>query len=376
MILWKKRKKKLNYNMSLFIVLVSFLALVVLHELGHYLFAKKYGVKVEEFGIGLPPRLIGKKFGETIYSINLLPLGAFVRLEGEEHTVPGPRSFSTKPIWQRAVIVAAGIVAFWLVAVVIFAGLGMTTGIPTGIGDEEVEGVVYPKVLVLNVANDSPAQEAGIQLGDNILRMEEKSTQAFIEPTKVKEIQEFSNAYGGKEIVIALERGGERKEVILTPRLAPPDKQGAMGVALVRTGFVKYAWWEALWRAVERTAMITYEIVANLAGLLFNLVSGKGVPAGVEVMGPVGIVHLLTNSFSLGFAHFLSFFAVLAVYLAIFNALPIPVVDGGKLLFLGIEAIRKKPISQAWEQRMGTVVFALLITLMIWVTFKDIVRIF
>ena len=171
--------------MTLIIVLISFLVLIILHELGHYLFAKKFGVKVEEFGIGLPPRLIGKKFGETIYSINLLPLGAFVRLEGEEKVVPGPRSFSAKPIWQRMVIVAAGVVAFWIVAVLIFTGLGMTSGIPTGIGDEETQGITNPKVQILAVAKDSPAHQAGIELGDSILKMEGRNSGVFIEPTKV-----------------------------------------------------------------------------------------------------------------------------------------------------------------------------------------------
>jgi len=362
--------------MTVIIVVASFLALIILHELGHYLFARKYGVKVEEFGIGLPPRLIGKKIGETIYSLNLLPLGAFVRLEGEEQAAGGPRSFSAKPIWQRMVIVAAGVVAFWLVAVLIFTGLGMTTGIPTGIGDEDIQGVVNPKVRILSIAKDSPAEIAGIELGDNILRMEQKDSGVFIEPTKVLEIQSFTDGSEGREIILTLGRGEETREVTLVPRVQPPAGEGAMGVALVRTGFVKYVWWEAPFRAIERTAALTYDIVRNLLGLLINLVSGKGVPAGVEFMGPVGIVHLLTNSLSLGIAHFLSFFAVLAVYLAIFNALPIPVVDGGKLLFLGIEAIRKKPVSQVWERRVGAVVFALLITLMIWVTVKDVIRIF
>ena len=362
--------------MNLIIVLLSFLALVILHELGHYLFAKKFGVKVEEFGIGLPPRLIGKKIGETIYSLNLIPIGAFVRLEGEEKTVPGPRSFTTKPIWQRMVIVAAGVVAFWLVAVAIFTGLGVTTGIPTGIGDQEIQGVVNPKVQILGVAKDSPAQIAGIELGDIILKMEERNSGIVIEPTKVKEIQSFTDSSEGKEIILTLQRGEETREVALMPRVEPPAGEGAMGIALVRTGLVKYALWEAPFRAIERTAALTYEIVRNLAGLVVNLVSGRGVPAGVEFMGPVGIVDLLNNSLSLGIAHFLSFFAVLAVYLAIFNALPIPVVDGGKLLFLGIEAIRKKPVSEVWERRVGAVVFALLITLMIWVTIKDITRIF
>ncbi|MDP2735032.1 MAG: site-2 protease family protein, partial [bacterium] len=173
--------------MALFVVIISFLVLIVLHELGHYLFARKYGVKVEEFGIGLPPRIVGKKMGETVYSLNLLPLGAFVRLEGEEGVVPGPRSFSSKSLWQRAVIVAAGVVAFWLVAALIFTGLGMTTGVPTGIGDEQVAGVLNPKVQILSVAPDSPAKEAGIEVGDIILSMEEKGSQALLEPTTVRE---------------------------------------------------------------------------------------------------------------------------------------------------------------------------------------------
>ena len=362
--------------MTLIIVLISFLVLIILHELGHYLFAKKFGVKVEEFGIGLPPRLIGKKFGETIYSINLLPLGAFVRLEGEEKVVPGARSFSAKPIWQRMVIVAAGVVAFWIVAVLIFTGLGMTSGIPTGIGDEETQGITNPKVQILAVAKDSPAHQAGIELGDSILKMEGRNSGVFIEPTKVGEIQSFTDSIKGEEIILTFQRGVEVQQVTLTPRIDPPSGEGAMGVALVRTAFVKYTWWKAPFQAVLRTGKLTFEIVKNLAGLVVNLVSGKGVPQGVEFMGPVGIVHLLTNSLSLGIAHFLSFFAVLAVYLAIFNALPIPVVDGGKLLFLGIEAIRKKPVSEVWEHRVGAVVFALLITMMIWVTIKDVIRIF
>tara|TARA_Y100000310_G_scaffold316321_2_gene367891 strand:+ start:383 stop:1471 length:1089 start_codon:yes stop_codon:yes gene_type:complete len=361
--------------MTLIIVIISFLVLIVLHELGHYVFARKYGVKVEEFGIGLPPRLIGKKVGETLYSLNLLPLGAFVRLQGEEQATPGPRSFSSKPIWQRMIIVAAGVVAFWLVAAIIFTGLGATSGIPTGVADEEVQGVVNPQVQILGVAKDSPAQIAGIELGDSILKIAQQDSGVFIEPTKVKEIQEFTDTHKGREIVLTLEQGEETREVVLVPRNDPPAGEGAMGVALVRTAFVKYTWWQSPLQGIVRTYQLTVEIVKNLGGLLFNLVSGQGIPTGVEIMGPVGIVQLLTNSFSLGMAHFLSFFAVLAVYLAIFNALPIPVVDGGKLLFLGIEALRKKPVSELWEKRVSAVVFALLITLMIWVTIKDIVRI-
>src|SRR3989338_2290143 len=130
--------------MLFLIAFLSLIGLVVLHELGHFLAAKKFGVKVEEFGIGLPPRLFGKKVGETLYSLNLLPLGAFVRLTGEEGQNSDPRSFGAKPLAQRALIIGAGVVAFWIISFFIFAILGVTTGIPTGVSDETAEGVVNP----------------------------------------------------------------------------------------------------------------------------------------------------------------------------------------------------------------------------------------
>lgn len=356
--------------MLFLIVFFSFLCLIVLHELGHYLFAKKFGVKVEEFGIGLPPRVWGRKIGETVYSLNLLPLGAFVRLEGEEHAVPGPRSFSGKPMWQRAVIVAAGVVAFWAVAAVIFTLLGMTSGIPTGISDQETEGVTNPQVRILGVSKDSPAKEAGIALGDVVLALAHGKT--ALSPTTIREIQQFTSDYPDKEISVTLLRGNETVETSLTARANPPEGQGPLGVALVRTAFVHYPWYMAPAKAIQKTFELSSEIVRSLGGLAASLFAGKGVPEGVEIAGPVGILHLLTSSLSLGVPHFLSFFAVLALYLAIFNALPLPVVDGGKLLFLGIEAVRRKPLPAVFEKNLSAVFFVLLISLMIWVTIKDI----
>tara|TARA_Y100000310_G_scaffold320247_1_gene376490 strand:- start:5222 stop:6310 length:1089 start_codon:yes stop_codon:yes gene_type:complete len=362
--------------MSFLIVFISFLLLIVLHELGHFLFAKKFGVKVEEFGIGLPPRLIGKKIGETIYSFNLLPLGAFVRLQGEEEATSGPRSFNQKPLWQRATIIVAGVVAFWIVAALIFIGLAATTGIPSGISDETTQGIVNSQVRIIAVAPDSPAKEAGVALGDTIMRIQDPISASQIEPTTITQVQEFTRDYLGQELLLTLQRGAEISEVNVVARIDPPSEQGPLGVALVRTGMVKYVWYEAPFQGIAHTWKVTHGIVRGLGGFVVQLVQGKGIPEGVEVMGPVGILHLLSNSFSLGIAQFLSFFAILSVYLAIFNALPIPVVDGGKLLFLGIEAIRKKPFPELWEKRISAAFFALLITLMIWITIKDVIRIF
>ncbi|MDO8474423.1 MAG: site-2 protease family protein [bacterium] len=351
--------------MLFLIAFFSLIGLVVLHELGHFLAAKKFGVRVEEFGIGLPPRIFGKKIGETLYSLNLLPLGAFVRLTGEEGQSSDPRSFGSKSLLSRAIIIGAGVIAFWIISFFIFAGLALTTGIPAGVSDETTEGVLNPHVRVLGIAPGSPAKEAGLQAGDTVQDFE-----------KVGEFQSFINQHKGEEIVLSIVRAGQNLSIPVTPRLEPPAGEGPLGIQLVRTGNMQYPWYEAPVVAFQKTAEITRDIVQGLLGTLAGVFSGKGLPEGVGVVGPIGIVDLLRNSFAFGISHFLSFLATLSIYLAIFNALPIPAVDGGRLFFLGIEAVRKKPMGTNIEQRINGVFFMLLITFMIWVTIKDITRLF
>lgn len=352
-------------SMLFLIAFFSLIGLVVLHELGHFLAAKKFGVKVEEFGIGLPPRLFGKKMGETLYSLNLLPLGAFVRLYGEEGESSDPRSFAAKSLLQRALIVGAGVIAFWVISFFIFAGLAFTTGIPAGVSDEATEGVLDPRVKVLAIAPDSPAKTAGLLSGDTVQDFE-----------KVGEFQLFINQHKGKEIVLNIVRAKQVLSIPVTPRAEPPAGEGPLGIQLVRTGNLQYSWYEAPVAAFEKTIGLTLDIVQGLLGTVAGLLGGNGLPEGVGVVGPIGIVDLLRNSFAFGMSHFLSFLATLSIYLAIFNALPIPAVDGGRLLFLALEGIRKKTLGERVEQRVNTFFFVLLITFMIWVTIKDITRLF
>jgi len=347
------------------IAFFSLIGLVVLHELGHFLAAKKFGVKVEEFGIGLPPRLFGKRIGETLYSLNLLPLGAFVKLTGEEGQSSDPRSFGAKSLLQRAIIVGAGVVAFWVISFFIFAGLVLTTGIPASVSDEATEGVLNPHVRVLAIAPGSPAKTAGLLAGDTVQDFE-----------KIGEFQLFINQHEGKEVVLSIVRAGQVLSIPVTPRIEPPGGEGPLGIQLVRTGNMQYPWYEAPVVAFQKTAGVTRDIVQGLLGTLATIFSGKGLPEGVGVVGPIGIVDLLRNSFAFGISHFLSFLATLSIYLAIFNALPIPAVDGGRLMFLGLEGLRRKTLGQYTEQRINAVFFVLLITFMIWVTIKDIARLF
>lgn len=347
------------------VIVISLLALVALHELGHFFAAKKFGVKVEEFGIGIPPRIAGKKIGETIYSINLLPLGAFVRLLGEEKSAEDPRSYSSKPLWQRMVIVGAGVCAFWIVSVILFSALGASSGIPMAVGDETAMNISNPRVQITGVASGSPAKEAGLQFGDSI--------QNF---NTVSQFQEFVNQHKGKEMSLQIQRKDALLDVAVTPRENPPEGEGPLGVGLARTALVKHPWYKAPVEGLVLTSQLTVQIVAELGRVVGSFVGGQGLPPGVQLTGPVGIVQLLSNSLGAGIPSFVSFLSLLSIYLAIFNLLPIPATDGGKLLFLGLESIRRKPLPEKFEKGITAVSFGLLIALLLWVTAKDLSRIF
>lgn len=361
---------------TVFFVILSLLILIILHELGHFLAAKRFGVKVEEFGVFLPPRLFGKKIGETIYSLNLIPLGAFVRVfgeEGKERDLHDIRSFTSKPIWQRAWIVASGVISFWLVATVLFAFV-MWLGVPGAVSDQDNGSLLEPRVQIIAVALDSPASQAGLRIGDTIREFQISDLKFQID--KVVEVQELTEQYKREAITLTIERGKDVFEVSLVPRVDPPEGEGAIGVALVRTALQKYPWYEAPFRGIEATLRTTGNIIAGLARFLGNLLSGRGMLPGADVMGPVGIVALMTQFAQLGLVSYLQFIAIISIYLAIFNALPIPALDGGKLLFLGIEKLKGRPLNHKLEQRVTVFFFSALLLLIILVTIRDIARLF
>lgn len=356
---------------TILIAFFSLIALIVLHELGHFLLAKKFGVKVEEFGLGYPPRIFGKKIGETVYSLNLLPFGAFVRIKGEDKRIEDSRSFSQKPIWQRSLIILGGVISFWIVSAILLS-LVMNLGFPVVIGDEENHNLENPRVQIISIAPGSPAEKAGLKPGDAIKQLSVFDYQLTTD--KIRKIQEFTEKNLGKEVTLTIQRGKEVFDVKLTPRVSPPEGEGAMGVGLVRTATKSYRWYQAPIRGVMACGSLTVNVVKGWGIALGNIIRGR--PSGAQLMGPVGIFSLISQVSQLGVNYFLQFIAIISVYLALFNILPIPALDGGKLLFLGIEKVRKRPVSQKVEQSLTTFFFALLIALIIWVTIKDIIRIF
>ncbi|MDO8435782.1 MAG: M50 family metallopeptidase [bacterium] len=355
---------------TIIIAFISLMGLIVIHELGHFFVAKKFGVRVDEFGIGYPPRLYGKKIGETIYSLNLLPFGAFVRIAGETENIDDARSFSAKPIWQRALIIVAGVVSFWLTAAFLFS-IVFSFGTRIAVGDNE-QNLENPKVQILAVGPNSPAATAGLKPGDAILKAKSPNSTVLI--GKVKEVQELTAEYNGQEIILTIQRGKDVFDIKITPRANPPLGEGPLGIALVRTALKSYPWYKSPFEGIRATINMTTAVVQGYGQMIKNIISKK--PAGVELVGPVGTFRLLAEAGKLGASNFLQFIGMIAIYIALFNILPIPAVDGGKLFFLAIEAIRRKPISEKIEQSVTTVFFMLLLALMVLVTIKDVMKLF
>lgn len=362
--------------LNIFIAFFSIISLMVFHEFGHFIVAKKFGVKVEEFGIGYPPRLFGKKIGETLYSINLLPFGAMVKIpgtDGDDETVEDCQSYNKKPIWQRSLILFGGVVSFWIIAVILLS-IVFGLGTPQAISDEEAGSLTNPKVQIISVAPGSPAEKTGIRVGDIIKQLTINNQQLII--NKVMEVQEFTEKYKGQEVILTVERGKEVLAMSLVPRVSPPEGEGLMGVALVRVAEKSYPWWQAPLKGIQATADITGAVFAGWGKVLGNLIKEKELPKGVQFMGPIGIGSMIVQAAQVGINYFLQFIAIIAIHLAIFNLLPIPALDGGKLLFLGIEKIKGSPINRKIEQNITGLIFTLLVALMIFVTIKDISRLF
>jgi len=353
------------------IFIFSLLILITLHEFGHFIFAKKFGVKVEEFGVGLPPRIFGKKIGETVYSLNLLPLGGFVKIYGEEERIDDPRSFNKKPIWQRASILVAGCLSFWIISAILLSVV-MNLGVPRAVSDDFNEGLLSPRVQIIAVVSGSPAEAAGLRTGDTIKELIIDGSKFEIQ--KVKEVIDLTQSNKGKEVILTIERGKGVFKTNLTPRISPPEGEGPMGLALTRTVIESFPWYQAPFRGISATGNLTVLVIQGWLGALKNLF--QGLPIRVEVMGPIRATKEAAQIGALGVNYFLQFIAMVAVSLGLFNLLPIPALDGGRLLFLVIEKIKKEPIPQRLEQKINSFFFILLIVLIIWVSAKEIISLF
>ena len=337
------------------IFVIIFLSILILvHELGHFLVAKKFGLFVEEFGFGLPPKIWSKKIGETIYSINALPFGGFVKIFGEDgnelEKLPESerkKNFVSLKIWQRALIISAGVlfnfVLGWMVISLVFA-----------IGTPQA-------VVITEVRKNSPAAEINLQAGDKIIGF--ANTNEFIK---------YINENRGKEVSLNIERNKEKINFNVVSRVNPPKGEGSLGVGLVDAGLPKKNPIASVWEGFKTSIELVKNIFLALVNLAIKAVIGKA--SFEQIAGPVGIVKLTSQAGSLGFVYLLQLLAMISLNLAVLNIFPFPALDGGRLIFLAIEKIKGSPLNPKTERIINTAGFAFLILLMIVITIKDIIK--
>jgi len=358
--------------MSLLIFIIVLILVLSIHELGHFILAKIFGVRVDEFGIGYPPRIWGKKIKNTIYSINWLPFGAFVKILGEDgDSKDNPDSFANQKPWKRFLVLSGGIIVNLLCGMLLL-GVGYAVGLPVLINEDEVGQVENPGLSILSISNDSPAEASGLKAGDIILSV--KVGEESIKDLNPTIFSEFIKSHLGKEINLSVKTADGIMEKVAVARENPPEGEGALGVSIGQIGFVKYGFFKPYlpnrnngFRVFINTFITAYYLIKGLLGIG---------PSIGELVGPIGIASLGSQSVKLGLGYLLQFLASISINLAAVNAIPLPALDGGRILFVLIEKIKGKPVKAQTENIVHTTGFALLIVLSIYIAVKDVIRLF
>lgn len=363
--------------MAILIFILILVALILVHEFGHFAVAKLSKIKVEEFGIFFPPRLFSIKKGETTYTFNSLPFGGFVRIFGENHNenAGDPRSFASKPRYIQAAVVVAGIVMNLLFAWFALSA-GYMSGLPASVEQDKYGRIRDVEVTVVGVVPGSPAAQVGllpndaikvVQTGSSELRVETLSTNR-----QAQAVQNFITDHQEESLVLMVVREGEEQVFLAKAAEGIVEGRKALGVQLDDIGVLQLPPHLAL---IEGGHLAYYMTVATAQGLFgFFSQIARGVADFSTVAGPIGIVNIGASAVEGGFAAAVMLTSLISINLAIINLLPIPGLDGGRLLIIAIEGVIRRPVSRKLTVALTVVGFALLITLMIAVSISDIAR--
>lgn len=348
--------------MTILIVIIGLSLLILGHEAGHFFAAKRFGLKVDEFGFGFPPRMFARKRGETEYSVNWLPFGGFVKIAGENDRMSGEvgklmdltepekkRIFLFQPAWKRSVIILAGIFVNFVIGWILFSAVAMI-GTPSAL-------------IISTVQPGSPAEVAGIKSNDVIKNY--KNADSFIA---------FVNENRGKEISFLVLRGSEEVAVKATPREKVVEGEGGLGVGLAPAGAEPEGFFGSMVFGFEQTIYVTKGTFAGFYIMLKGLVTTGKVPA--DIAGPVGIFSVANEVGKIGYAYLINLIALISVNLAVLNLIPFPALDGGRFLMILVEKFKGSPVPVKVEGIINGVGFALLLLLMVVVTARDVVRLF
>lgn len=362
--------------MSVIIFFLVLFVLILVHEWGHFIAAKKTGMRVDEFGIGFPPKLFGIKKGETEYTFNSLPIGGFVKIFGENPDSINesdkndlPRAFGSRPLWAQAVVLVAGVTMNVIFAWFLFF-VTFIIGVPTMVDEKTAtsEASLYISGVLPNgpLSGKIPAGSQVISLvsqGDELRKLS---------PTS---FSEFIQAHSNQTIDISYRHNKEEATITVSPvvgLIPTAEEKAAVGVSLAMVEIQSMS----VFKAVSAAATATYSGLINITVGLFTLLaqSIQGTADFSQVAGPIGIVGLVGDAAAFGVSALLTFTAMISLNLAVINMLPIPALDGGRLLFVAIEAVIRRPINPIWMGRVNLVGFALLMLLMVVVTYNDIAR--
>ena len=336
--------------MRILLAVVLFLLLIVFHEFGHFIVAKKSGIKVNEFAVGMGPLIYSKEKGETTYSFRLVPIGGYCAMEGEDDESNDPRSFDNAPAFKRFLTILAGPEANLIIAVLVFTIVGGISGVVT--------------TEVSDFIEDSPAKIAGIEKGDDILKINDEEISDFTEISKV--VSDFyKDKNFEKEINVEVKRDGDVLDFEFKPKVEAENVYIGIIPARRTPGF-----FEAIALGFKETGR-NIKMIFTILGRLFT-----GKLALGALSGPVGVLKELGNQAQSGLANLLYFLAYISVNLAVFNLLPIPALDGSKLLTSAIEMITGKKINKKLEEKITMIGFFILLGLILVVSIKDIINLF
>lgn len=333
--------------MAIFLAIVVFSVIIIVHELGHFLAARAVGIEVEEFSLGFGPRLLSLG-GKTKFSLRLVPLGGFVRMLGEEDGSGGdnPASYPNKTPWQRIAVTAAGPLMNFLLAMLIFIVLYSAVGLAPDTA--AVVGQVVP---------GSPAEAAGLQAGDEVLSID---TQPI---AKWSEIQDYVRSQGEKAMLFTFRRGDRIESLEITPRQGQQYPEVGIAPRAKRLSV-----WASIAEGVKETGRMTLAVFNSLVGIVTRKIPVE------DITGPIGIVYYVGQAARAGWLNVLSLAALISVNLGLFNLLPIPALDGSKMALALVELIRRKRLDPNKEGIIHLVGFALLLVLMLVIMYRDFLR--
>lgn len=351
-----------------FIIVVGLL--VTVHEFGHFIVAKLSGVKVEEFAFGFPPKIWSKKIGETKYILNALPIGGYVKMLGEEESVNNKRSYSAQPTKKKIAIIAAGVIMNLFLAWILLS-VGFAVGMSPLLSDPDtLPGTkLKTSVIIAEVNKDSAADKAGLMQGDQLVRVVTADGNE-LKIGKGTDLTAYTTSHPGQIVSIEYLRENESKS---TKASLSDDPTQPLGIAMVDNSTIRIPWYQAPWIALIETGKV-FKLTFSFIGALFAGIFTKGQVAD-GIGGPIAIYMYTGMAVKLGFMAVLQFVAILSVNLALVNILPLPALDGGKILFLVLRRIMGKYfIKEKIENIIHTYGFILLILIMLLLTFKDMKR--